>query len=214
MGGPALITPARIKALCPEADMVILSLAAPAFEEHRAPAYVTTPLRIAHFMAQLAHESAHFKRLHENLNYSAKRIAVIWPRLAARAAELARNPEKLGNAAYGGRMGNGKEETGDGFRFRGRGFIQLTGRYNYRTRGADIGVDLIADPDLAARPDIAARLALSFWRANGCNALADQDDVAAVTRRVNGGLIGLEDRERLTARAKEIFTEPAQELIA
>lgn len=202
-----MITAARIKALSPNADTIILSLAAPSFEANRLNFGVSTPLRVAHLMAQLAHESMGFSRLTENLNYSAGRIRVIWPRLADRATELARNPEKLANAAYANKIGNGKEETGDGWRFRGRGFIQLTGRHNYRTRGQDIGLDLIMDPDLAVRPDIAARLALSFWKANGLNTLADADDVEAVTRRINGGTHGLEERERLTAKAKGIFTE-------
>jgi putative chitinase len=175
-------------------------------EEYREAFGVTTPLRVAHLMAQLCYESDGFQRIIENLNYSAERIAAVWPRLAPRAAALAHNPQALANAAYGSILGNGDEASGDGFRFRGRGLIELTGRDNYRARGVALGIDLVGGPDQAADPEIASRIALSFWQSHGCNEAADSDDVTAVTHRINPALMGLNAREALTARAKTIFT--------
>lgn len=202
----------RISALAPLCKPEIAAAIASALEP-LAPLYgVTTALRVSHLMAQLAHESQGFTRLEENLNYTSDtRIALVWPRLASRAHELVRNPHALANAAYANRIGNGDEAAGDGWRFRGRGIIQLTGRDNYRKHGDEIGVDLIAEPQRAAEPAIAAQLALAFWRLRGCNACADNDDVEGVTRLINGpALRGLDRRRALTARAKEIFAEDAR----
>lgn len=161
---------------------------------------LTTPLRRAHFMAQLAHETGGFKRLVENLNYSAEALQRTWPSRfdAAMAKAYARQPERIANRVYGGRLGNGPEASGDGWRYRGRGFIQLTGRDNYaRYSHLVFGDDrLVRDPSQAAEPAVAMRIALAYWDANGLNTLADKDDLEGITRRINGGLIGLADRRR------------------
>jgi len=172
-----------------------------------AAADINTPLRVAHFMAQVAWESAHFSRLEEDLNYRAETIARAVPRLADRAQELAHNPEKFANARYGPRadLWNHGEASGDGWRFRGRGLIQLTGRRNY-TRFSKAGMDLIANPELAAVPENAAVLAVDFWKAAQCNQFADADNVEGVTRHINGSAMdGLDARRALTARAKVVF---------
>ncbi len=198
----------RIVQLCPSADRDIAAIAAATIEQ-LAPRYgVHTPLRRAHFIAQVAHESAGFTRLKESLNYSALRIAAVWPKLASRAHALEHRPEALANAAYAGRFGNGDEASGDGWRFRGRGLIMLTFRANYRERGESIGVNLVGDPDKAADPGLAAEIALDYWKSKKCNDAADRDDVEKVTRLINGGTNGLEDRRTLTAKAKGIFVAP------
>ncbi len=201
-----MFTVARIKALCPGADPAILEAAVPIFDGLDNAYDVTSTLRAAHFIAQLAHESAGFTAVVENLNYSAERIPKVWPRLAPRAAELAHKPQALANAAYAGRLGNGPEASGDGWRHRGRGLMQITGRSNYEARGKAIGLDLVAFPDKAADPALSALLAFGYWSATGCNAAADADDVAKVTKLINGpAMLGLEERKRLTQRAKAIF---------
>lgn len=202
-----IFTADRLRQLCPQPHTGFLDTLAGALEDHAESVGVNTLLRRAHFIGQVAHESGGFRRLVENLNYSAIRIAEIWPRLAPRAADLAMQPEKLANAAYGDRMGNRDEASGDGWRYRGRGLIQLTGRDNYRSAGVALNIDLIGSPQRAAEPVDAGRIALWFWGSRHCNAAADADDVARVTRLINGGLVGLEDRQRLVREAKRIFTD-------
>lgn len=199
------ITAARMMLLCPSANLTIVSQLAPAFEQGAAGAQVTTLLRRAHLMAQLAHESGHFRRLVENLSYSAPRICEIFKRLCPRAVQLAHNPVALGNAAYANKNGNGTEATGDGHKFLGRGVIQLTGRGNYRAVGPWVGLDLENHPEQAEAPANAVAIAYAFWTRNGCNQHADRDDVVAVTKAINGGLNGLEERKKLTQDAKGIF---------
>lgn len=200
-----MITLERMNQLVPSTNHDILVCCAPRFEELRVRYGVITPMQVAHLMAQLAHESGGFRKLTENLDYSAKRIGEVWSRLAPRALELEHNPVRLGNAAYALKNGNGIESTGDGYRFRGRGFIQLTGRANYTKYGAMIGVDLINRPERAAWPELASELALAYWKDSGCNGFASNDDVPGVTKAINGGLMGLDERKKLTERAKEIF---------
>lgn len=160
---------------------------------------INTPLRLAHFLAQCGHESGGFKATQENLNYSADGLKKIFPKYFPGniAESYARNPEKIASKVYGGRMGNGSEETKEGYKFRGRGYIQLTGKDNYSAFAKSIGEDTVANPDL-----VASKYALAsagwFFSKNGLNAIADKgaDDatVTAVTKRVNGGTIGLPDR--------------------
>lgn len=161
---------------------------------------INTPLRLAHFLAQLAHESGGFTRLVENLNYSADGLRRTWPSRfdLATAARFARNPEAIANRVYADRLGNGDEASGDGWRYRGRGFIQLTGKANYADYSQRLFGDdrLVRDPDLAATPEVAMRLAVAYWQAKGLNALADQDDLNGITRKINGGLIGIEGRRK------------------
>jgi putative chitinase len=160
---------------------------------------ITNPLRLAHFLAQCGHESAGFKAIQENLNYSADGLKKIFPKyFPGNLAEgYARNPEKIASKVYGGRMGNGDETTKEGFKFRGRGYIQLTGKDNYTRFGKFIGEDTVANPDLVATKYPLASAAFFFdsnklWEI--CDKGADDATVTAVTKRVNGGTIGLADR--------------------
>ncbi len=165
---------------------------------------ITTPLRLAHFLAQTAHESALYTVLVENLNYGARGLLATWPSRfdAARAEAYARQPERIANYVYADRMGNGPETSGDGWRFRGRGILQVTGRATYRDVGGFLGVDLEADPDLLATPRFAALAAGWYWRSRRINELCDRDDAVAVTEAVNGGRHGLDERVRLLGVAK------------
>lgn len=211
----AVFTSERLRELCPQPESGTLETIALSLEKHAAEFALPRHLPRAHFIAQVAHESGGFRRFVENLNYSAIRIGEVWPRLAPRAHELAHRPEALANAAYGGRLGNGDEASRDGWLYRGRGLIQITGRENYRTMGLALGLELTANPGQAAEPEIAVRIALTYWRSRNGNDPADLDDVEAVTRLINGGTNGLAERRALTEKAKHIFvTQPAEGLIA
>lgn len=160
---------------------------------------ISNPLRLAHFLAQCGHESAGFKAVQENLNYSADGLKKIFPKyFPGNLAEgYARNPEKIASKVYGGRMGNGDETTKEGFKFRGRGYIQLTGKDNYTRFAKFIGEDTVGNPDLVATKYPLASAAFFFdsnklW--DICDRGADDATVTAVTKRVNGGTIGLADR--------------------
>lgn len=163
---------------------------------------INTPLRVAHFLAQVMHESNNFKALTENLNYSADGLKKIFPKYFPDnlADSYARQPEKIANRVYANRMGNGDEASGEGFKFRGRGYIQLTGKNNYTSFGKSIGEDLVANPDKVATPEYGVLSAAWFWNSNGLNALADGgatvEVVTKITKRVNGGTIGLDDRKK------------------
>ena len=168
-----------------------------------------SPRRLAAWLATIAHESARLTSVVENLNYSAQGLAQTWPsRYAdmtgkpnATAQRIARRQEDIANLTYAGRMGNGSAGSGDGWRYRGRGLIQITGRANYAQSGAELGLDLIAKPEQLEQPYLAAMSAAEWWHRHGCNEIADTGDMAAVTRRVNGGLTGLDDRIRLYSAA-------------
>ena len=160
---------------------------------------ITNNLRLAHFLAQCGHESGGFKAVSENLNYSADGLKKIFPKYfpGNLAESYARNPEKIASKVYGGRMGNGDETTKEGFKFRGRGYIQLTGKANYTNFAKFIGEDTVANPDLVATKYPLASAAFFFdsnklWAI--CDKGADDATVTAVTKRVNGGTIGLSDR--------------------
>jgi putative chitinase len=161
---------------------------------------INTPLRLAHFLSQCGHESGGFKLVNENLNYSADGLKKIFPKYFAQAGlaeSYARQPEKIASRVYGGRMGNGDESTKEGFKFRGRGYIQLTGKSNYTEFDKFVDDDILGNPDLVATkyPLLSAAW---FFHKNGLNAISDKgaDDatVTSVTKRVNGGTIGLPDR--------------------
>jgi putative chitinase len=161
---------------------------------------VNTPLRLAHFLAQCGHESGGFRITQENLNYSAKGLQGIFKKYfpsEALALDYAKKPQKIANRVYGGRMGNGNEASGDGFKFRGRGFIQLTGRDNYKAFDDAVEDNILENPDLVATKYPLASAAW-FWNRNKLNQLADKGDttevVTMITKRVNGGTIGLPDR--------------------
>lgn len=160
---------------------------------------ISNPFRLAHFLAQTAHESGNFKHVRENLNYSAEGLLKTFPKYFSKetAPSYARRPEMIANVVYESRMGNGNRNTGDGWRFRGRGYLQLTGRVNYKSFGGFIGVDLEANPDLVAT-QYPLTSAAWFFEKNKlwdiCDQGLHQDIVKQVTRRVNGGFHGLSDR--------------------
>ena len=161
--------------------------------------------RIAAFIAQAGHESSHLTRLVENLNYSADALRRNWPsRFSVElASSVARKPEQVANIAYGNRMGN--SAPGDGWKYRGRGLIQITGKDNYRACGIALGLDLIAYPELLAKPQHACMSAAWFWATNGLNTLADPSKFEAITQRINGGQNGAADRQVLYAQALKVL---------
>lgn len=172
---------------------------------------VNTQLRLAHFLGQMQHES-NLKPIEENLRYSAKRLTEVFGKYfspsTAKQAEF--KPQMIANKVYANRMGNGGESSGDGYRFRGRGFIQLTGKNNYTAltkwaKANGINADYVANPDLLLTEADALISALWFWEVNGLNKYADADDVGIVTRRINGGTNGLKDRITETAKFKKLF---------
>jgi putative chitinase len=168
---------------------------------------INTPERQAAFIGQCAHESGSFKTLQENLNYSAKGLNATWPSRfpSEEAAQpFHRNPEKIANKVYSGRMGNTDE--GDGWKYRGRGLIQLTGKDNYRLASDALGVDFVANPDLVLTREYAALTAAWYWNKRGLNKEADAKDFTGMTKKINGGTIGLADRVAHINTALNVLT--------
>ena len=169
---------------------------------------IDTPQRVAAFVAQSAHESGNFTALHENLNYKAESLCKVWPKYfnAGNANDYAHNPEKIANRVYSNRMGNGDEESGDGYKFRGRGFIQITGRDNYTGFSKDNGMSVDEAVEYMETPEGACMSAGWFWNKHGLNGFADRNDCRGATVRINGGTIGLEEREEIYKEALELFS--------
>jgi putative chitinase len=161
---------------------------------------INAPARIAGFVAQCGHESQNFKTLEENLNYSAEGLNKIFPKYFIKAGRDAqayhRQPEKIANVVYASRMGNGDTASGEGWKFRGRGVIQLTGKDNYSRFAKHIGKSLDETIEYLKTKQGALESACWFWETNGLNAIADSGDIVAMTKRINGGTIGLEDRQK------------------
>ena len=162
---------------------------------------IDTPLRQRHFLAQLLHESAGFSAVRENLNYSADALLRVFPKYFGNkqmADSYARQPEKIANRVYANRMGNGDEASGDGWRHIGRGLIQTTGKNNYLATSQHIFGDdrLLRQPELLESPQYAVQSAAYYWKQNNINRHADADNIEAVTRAINGGLNGLDDRKK------------------
>jgi len=157
---------------------------------------INTPQRVAAFIAQCAHESGNFRAIKENLNYRAETLSKVWPRLfpADVAQQYAHNQEAIANRAYANRMGNGDEASGDGFRYCGRGLIQLTGKQNYQSFADSLQMAVEDVPAYLATFEGAAQSACWFWEANNLNQWADKGDILTLTKRINGGTLGLEDR--------------------
>ena len=158
---------------------------------------INTPQRVSAFIAQCAHESGEFRFLKENLNYRAESLVRVWPRHFPNidiAKQYAKKPEKIANKAYANRMGNGDESSGDGWKFIGRGLIQLTGRNNYQAFADSIETDIEDIPEYLQTFEGAVQSACWFWETNNLNRWADTGDIKEMTRRINGGFIGLEDR--------------------
>ncbi len=170
---------------------------------------INTPERQAAFIGQCAHESMNFTRLEENLNYSAEALMKTWPSRFPTmevAQQYARNPEKIANKVYGGRMGNGTEETGDGWLYHGRGLIQLTGKDNYTLAGDALNMDFLHSPDYVLVPKYAALTAGWYWNKRQLNKEADAKDYTGMTKKINGGTIGLDDRIAHIKHAQEVMT--------
>ena len=182
---------------------------APALNEAMTRFDISSSGRMAAFLAQIAHESGQLTHLSENLNYSAPRLMQVWPKRFStmeKAKQYERNPERLANNVYAGRLGNGDEASGDGWRYRGRGVIQLTGRDNYRAAAKGIGLPLEEEPDQLLQPGPAALSAAWFWQAHGLNELADANaDFGTITKRINGGTVGLKERVAFWDKAKDVL---------
>ena len=170
---------------------------------------ISNPNRQAAFIGQCGHECGNFRILSENLNYKAATLMKLWPKRFPTleiANQYAGNPQKIANMVYANRMGNRDEASGDGYRFRGRGCIQTTGHANYYHAGQALGVDFVMEPDLVASPKYAALTAGFFWSTHGLNELADKQDHKSITKRINGGFIGLAEREEHTRMALAVLT--------
>lgn len=161
---------------------------------------IDTKNRVAGFIAQCAHESGGFTIFSENLNYSAKGLMSVFKKYfpsESLANEYARKPEKIANKVYGNRMGNGPESSGDGWKYRGRGIIMTTGKANYTEFSKYSGIDIVTNPDEAFKDlTISLRTAIWFWNKNKLNTYCDSDDIIGMTKRINGGTNGLEDRKK------------------
>jgi putative chitinase len=173
---------------------------------------IDTPLRVAGFLSQVGHESGGFKFTSENLNYSAQALRAIFGKYFvddSQALAYARQPEKIANRVYASRMGNGDEKSSDGFKYRGRGLIQLTGKDNYTAFSNASGVDAVNRPELVELPDAASLSAGWFWDTRHLNNYADAQDVLGMTKRVNGGLNGLDDRQARYKRLMDCLNKQA-----
>ncbi|KAF1056648.1 MAG: hypothetical protein GAK44_00159 [Pseudomonas delhiensis] len=207
-----IIDSERLLAVLPNARPVA-GVFVPALNQALAQWRIDTPARAAAFLAQVGHESAQFTRLEENLVYSAQRLADVWPRRFRgsdgspneQARALAYQPEAIANRVYAGRNGNGDEVSGDGWRFRGRGLLQVTGRSNYRAVGQALQLPLLDSPQRLLDAPAACQSAAWWWQAHGLNALADAGDFEAITRTINGGLAGQDERLRLWRKAQAVL---------
>jgi len=182
---------------------------------------IDTPLRMAAFLAQVGHESGGLSLLEENLNYSAEGLANVWPKRYAKrlqnglyaknsvgrylpstlAIQIARKPVLIASNTYANRMGNGSVESQEGWKYRGRGLIQTTGKSNYANLTLNTGIDFVSNPDLLKEPAYALISACFFWKSNNLNVLADKKDIVSLSKAINGGIIGLEHRKALYEKA-------------
>lgn len=169
---------------------------------------INTPLRIQHFLAQILEESEGFNYNEENLNYSAQGLNKVFPSYFPTidvATTYAHNPQKIANKIYANRMGNGNEASGDGYLFRGRGFIQLTGKFEYQQISDMLKIDFVSNPDLLETLDNCVLGAIWYWNSHNLNIFADKDDIITITERINGGLNGLSQREARLAQCKTVI---------
>jgi len=214
-----VITESQIRRIMPKAKNENIRAFVDAFNKYSELFELNTKMRVAHFLGQIAHESAELNAVEENLNYSADALRRVFPKYfhtPALAAAYARKPQQIANKVYANRMGNGNEASGDGWRYRGRGLIQLTGKNNYKayqTSGFCNG-DLLSHPEWLAQYSGALKSAMWFWKANNLSSFADKDDGSKITgdkiceqitRRVNGGTNGLASRQYYTRVAKKVL---------
>lgn len=169
---------------------------------------INTVNRVSAFIAQCGHESGAFTKFVENLNYSAKGLRTTFPKYFpddASAVAYERNPIKIGNRVYANRMGNRDEASGDGYLYRGRGLIQLTGKNNYEKCGVALKQDLSTNPSYLETPEGAVKSAIWFWTTNDINKYCDSDDIINITKKINGGIIGLDERRKYYEAAKIVL---------
>ena len=197
-----MITPEQLQKLGISADWCdVLNVLMPKYD-------IDSPQRIAAFIAQCSHESGHFEKLIENLNYGAKGLVMTWPKRFTSpelANKYARQPEMIANYVYANRLGNGDELSGDGWKYRGRGLIQLTGKYNYQKFADTVGMDLEQVTRYLETKQGAAEAACLFWKNNKLNSYADVGDIRGMTKVINGGYIGLPEREENYKKALNIL---------
>lgn len=199
-----MLTQAMLAHLWPHAGPTLRDAMVANQEAPFALADISTPLRLAHFMAQCSHECGAGLNMVESLSYSAERMMQVWPSrfpTLDSAIPYAHNQKALGNKVYNGRMGN-RLGSDDGYTYRGRGLLQETGHDEYVAVGMIAGLDLVHDPDLASLPDTALLVACASWKIAICNPAADVDNVTSVTRKINGGIIGLPERRHWLMRWK------------
>ncbi len=197
------ITPAQLRSIIPTLTSAKAAQYVPALLQTMQEFEINTKQRVAAFIAQTAHESGGYSAFVENLNYSASALSKTWPTRfpASIATQYAFKPEKIANRAYANRLGNGSEVGGDGWRYRGRGVIQITGRTNYELCGQGLNLPLILSPELLENILYAFRSAGWYWKNNNCNSYVDKGDFVGLTKVINGGTNGLKDREAYYARA-------------
>lgn len=203
------LTPTQLRFLMPLVEATEADVYAPLITAATDEFGIDTPVQMAAFLAQMAHESGQLERWTENLNYSPQRLMVVWPKrfpTLNAARQYARQPEKLANFIYANRNGNGDAASGDGWRYRGRGPFQITGRDNYSACAAALKLPLMAEPELLAEPAHGFRSAAWYWQSRDLSSLADLNTDAAfetITRRINGGTVGLSERRLFWQRAKK-----------
>jgi putative chitinase len=177
--------------------------------QERLPKFgVDTPKKVAHFLSQCGHESGGFRISVENMSYTAKRLMEVWPSrfpTLEKAQQYAKNPQKLANFVYANRMGNGDAASGDGYRFRGRGLLQVTGRSMYRAAAQTTGLPLEEHPELAEHADHALEIAGGAWKFDRVDQLSENASVETYTKRINGGLTGLSDRKKRFAKVVQVM---------
>lgn len=204
-----VLTRSQLLRAVPELNKVALDSFVASYNQFAIPFGINTPLRTIHFLSQVIWESGYLKSTVENLNYSAEGLLKTFPRYfnAETAKEYARQPERIANRVYANRMGNGNEASGDGWKFRGRGFIQLTGRESYiKFYQSDCCTeDVVNHPDKVAKFPLDQVSAMWYWESHDLSKLADRDDCEAITRIVNGGLSHIADRKFLVRRLKREF---------
>jgi len=200
------LTPEQLQQLAPSALERCRDAFAQADDVLSKYAINENALRLAHFMAQVLHESGGLCIVEESLSYTAKRMMVIWPKrfpTLEAAQPYAKNTQKLANKVYGGRMGN--TDPDDGWRYSGRGLLQITGRESYARYGGRLGCNLVGEPVLASDPQWSLSIAAEEWTDKGCNPFADKDDINTITKRINGGLIGLDERKKWLVKTKQVW---------
>ena len=214
-----VLSESQIRRIMPKAKNENIKAFVNAFNQYSEMFELNTKMRVAHFLGQCAHESAELNAVEENLNYSAdalRRVFGKYFKTPSEAAAYARKPQQIANRVYANRMGNGSEASGDGWKYRGRGIVQLTGKQNYKAyqNSGYCNGDLLSHPEWLAQYPGALKSAMWFWKANGLNAIADSDDGSKITgdkicekitRRVNGGINGLASRQYYTRIAKKVL---------